>query len=136
MNRATYLLGGALLGCSDPMDSVSLDFRATPLESDQRTEWSVARLESGHHRVTLRRAVEVASNCDDLDADLLRTAGNLMLRVRESAEPSGPTARTPCGYTAVIDEIPSGRYSLRVVHTGFGGASGAREVMNQPLVIR
>ncbi len=117
------------------MESVSLDFQATPLESEQRTEWSVVRLESGQHRVTYRRAVEVASDCDGLDAELLRTADNLMLRVRESADSGSRGAGIPCGYTAVIDEIPSGRYTFRVVHSGFGGAPGAREMMKQRLFI-
>lgn len=118
------------------MESVSLDFRATPLQAEQLSEWSVARLESGYHRVTVRRAVEVERSCDDLEAELLRTAADLTLRVRESAEGAGGAAATACGYTAVIDEIPSGQYTFRVVHSGFSSAPGAREVMSQPLLIR
>lgn len=119
------------------MESVSLEFRATPLEAEQLSQWSIAQLETGHHRVTVRRTADGVRNCAGLHADLLRTAHSLTLRVRESAPEGGEgPAGEPCGYTAVVDAIPAGQYVFRVVHSGFGGGTGAQEVMNQPLVIQ
>lgn len=133
MRRVTILLVSTLLGCADSLDSVSLDFRAEPLGVEELREWSVARLESGDHRVTVRHAAEAASRCEDLEAELLRTGHDLTLRIRDSA--GGYGNGQSCGYTAVMDRIPSGRYSLRVVHSGPTRRPGARVMMDQPLHI-
>ena len=136
MRHAVMLLTGILLGCSDPMDAVSLDFRADPLRSEDLSEWSVVRLESGHHRVIVRRAADASGSCDDLRADLLRTGHELTLRVSDSARGGIEGKAQPCGYTAVINQIPSGRYRLRIVHSGPTSRSGAPVVMDHPLHIR
>lgn len=133
MRRVIILLVGTLLGCADSLDSVSLDFRAEPLGAEELSEWSVARLESGDHRVTVRHAAEAARSCEDLEAELLRTGRDLTLRIRDSAR--GGSKGQPCGYTAVMDRIPSGRYSLRVVHSGSTRRPGAPVMMDQPLYI-
>ena len=132
----SVLLSGAFLGCSDPMDAVSLAFHVDPLRSEDLSEWSVARLESGHHRVTIRRAADASGNCDALRADLLRTGHALTLRVSESANGAAQRESRPCGYTAVIDQIPSGQYRLRIIHSGLTSRSGAPVVMDHPLHIR
>lgn len=139
MRSAIILQSGAilaLLGCSDPLDAVSLDFRAERLRVEELNEWSVARLQGGHHRVTVRQATDASGNCDGLRADLLRTAHALTLRVSDRGMAGAEREPEPCGYTAVIDHIPSGRYRLRVIHSGAPSRSGARVVMDHPLHIR
>ncbi|HEX2190918.1 MAG TPA: hypothetical protein VHG51_18565 [Longimicrobiaceae bacterium] len=136
MRRPVVLLAGILLGCSDPIDTAALDFRAEPLGAEEVNEWSVARLESGDHRVTVRRAADAARRCEDLEAELLHAAGSLTLRVSDSARGGGEGGAQPCGYTAVLDRIPSGQYTLRVVHSDRAGRSGAHVVLNQTLHIR
>lgn len=134
MRYTVAVLGSILLGCSDPMDSIDLDFRAEPLEQEEVREWSVARTVSGDHRVTLRRVLQAAS-CQGLRAELVHTTGDLTLRVRDEAPGKG-AGLLPCGYTAVLDGIPSGRYTLQVVHTTPGRRPASRVVMRQPLDIR
>lgn len=123
----------SLTGCSEPMDSVSLDFRVEPIAAEKISEWSVTRLVTGHHRVEVRRDAAVAGECERLTADLMRNRGDLRLRVHAASAGAAPVQ--PCGYTAVIDSIPPGRYRLRVVHVGVERA-GARTVLDQPLNIR
>ena len=136
MRSAMILLAGILLGCSDPMDAVSLDFRADSLRSEDLSEWSVARLESGHHRVVVRQAADASGSCEDLRADLLRTGHTLTLRVSDAAEGRAERQPRSCVYTAVIEQIPVGRYRLRIVHSGLTSRSGALVVMDHPLHIR
>lgn len=135
--RALFaVLGAGLLACSDPMESVSLDFRADPIEAESVREWSVSQIEPGYHRVRVRRMVEAAGDCQQLDAALLRTGRDLTLRVRASGVSGKDSTLTSCGYTAVIDRVPSGHYTLRVVHSGLTSRSGPRVVLEQPLRIR
>lgn len=133
MRREITLLIGALSGCAEPLDSVSLDFRAAPLGAEELSEWSVAGLESGDHRVTVRHAAQAARSCEDLEAELMRMSHDLTLRIRDSGEGGGDGQ--PCGYTAVIHHLPSGRYTLRVVHSGSTRRPGAPVMVNQPLHI-
>lgn len=133
MRYVTTLLLGTLIGCVDSLDSVSLDFRAEPLGTEELSEWSVARLESGDHRVTVRHTAEAARSCGDLEAELLRMGQDLTLRIRDSVRGGGNGQ--PCGYTAVMDRIPSGRYLLRIVHSGSTRRPGAPPMMDQPLHI-
>lgn len=135
--RALFaVLGAGLLACSDPMESVSLDFRAEPIEAESVREWSVSQIEPGYHRVRVRRSVEAVGDCQQLDADLLRTGRDLTLRVRDSGVGAEDASPTSCGYTAVIDGVPPGQYTLRVVHSGMTSHSGARVILEQPLRIR
>ena len=48
MRNAIIRLGGALLGCSDPRDSMSIDFRAEPIGEEEPREWPVARIVMDH----------------------------------------------------------------------------------------
>lgn len=118
------------------MESVSLDFRVEPIEAESVREWSVSQIGPGYHRVRVRRSVEAGGDCQQLDAALLRNIRDLTLRVRDSVESGKDSRLTSCAYTAVIDGVPPGQYTLRVVHSGLTSHSGAPVVLEQPLRIQ
>ena len=74
MRFAAILLAGILLGRSGPAHAVPLDLHADPHRSEDPGGRSVARLESGHQRVIVRRAAGSSGSCDDRRAELLRIA--------------------------------------------------------------
>lgn len=136
MRTMLAVLGGAVIGCSDPMGSMSLDFAAEPLGTERAKEWAVARTRTGDHRVSVRHQLRSPGPCREVQAELLRTGS--VLTVRVLAPPDGGEAGDGqvCGYTATIHGLPSGRYTLRVVHTGEEGGRTAKVVVDHPLHVR
>jgi hypothetical protein len=117
------------------MESASFTFAAEPVDAVVVREWGVARTEQGDHRITIRHATPTVFSCDRLDGELMRHGRDLTLRVQGSGEPRPSGAEVYCRYTAVIDGMASGRYSLRVVHTRVTSGNRAKTVFNHPIHI-
>lgn len=136
MRKAVAILTVLLLGCSEPADRVPLEFSAEPFGEAEVREWSVARTETGDHQVTVRRAIQTRAKCEALEATLMRSGTTYTLRVGAGPR-SGPAAgEGVCGYTAVLRDLPSGRYHLRVVHAPDVTGGDADLVMDHPIRIR
>lgn len=135
MRKLLAVCGTALFGCSDPMDSASLTFAAEPVHAVPVREWGVARTEGGNHEITVRHTTRTSFSCEDLAAELMHHGRDFTVRVRGSGEPRPAGAVAGCRYTAVIAGIPSGRYGLRVVHSGIESGAKAKDVLNQPIHI-
>lgn len=136
MRTMLAVLGGAVIGCSDPMGSMSLDFAAEPLGRDQAKEWAVARTRTGDHRVAVRHQLRSPGPCEEVRGELLRTGNVLTIRILAPASGGEAGGGDACGYTATIHGIPSGRYALRVVHTREDGGHAAEVVLDHPLHVR
>ena len=136
MRTIVALLGSVVVACSDPLDSVTLDFVAEPVEAEELREWSVAHVEDGFHQVTVRRAVRVPGPCESLQAELFPRGTEFTLRVRRPAGAQNVGREGVCGYTAVMHGVPTGHYTLRVVHTQVEHGRASEVVMHHPLRVR
>lgn len=111
---ALCLLVAAACGGSTP----DVDFVATPLTPAEAESWEKAGIRSAHHEITVRRTFRTPTWCRELEADAVRTASDVTLRVMalRSDDPC-PPGEGVWGYMAVIHDLAPGRYDLRVVHT-------------------
>lgn len=131
-----WLLVGALAACTGAGDTARITIEAHPLSSDEARAESTAALESGHHRITVRRLIPVPDRCRTLVGDLVQSAGRLTLRVL--AHPTGepcPRDQAYLAYTAVIDGLRPGRYDLRVVHGYSEERIPSRVVLEHPILV-
>jgi hypothetical protein len=121
-------------GACQPAPEV--DFAATPLTPAEVETWSSAAIRSAYHEITVRRTITTASWCRLLDADAVRTGSEITLRVvaRETGGDCPPGEGT-WGYIAVIHDLPSGRYDLRVVHTLAAPGRTSRVVLRHPVLV-
>jgi hypothetical protein len=132
----TGLLLGTLAACNGAVDSAEVTIDAHPLSPAEAREESAAALESGYHRITVRRLIPVPDRCRTLAGDLVQAAGTLTLRVM--AHPTTPTCardETYLAYTALIDGLRPGRYNLRVIHGYSEERIPARMVLEHPILV-
>jgi hypothetical protein len=108
---------------------------ARPLSREAARGESMAAVESGDGAIAVRRTMRVSDPCRTLAAGLERAGESLTLRVE--ARPDGRACRTAeayVAYTARIEELPPGRYDLRVVHAQHAGP-GRPEILPEPPVV-
>jgi hypothetical protein len=120
-------------GCGPRADDATVDIEARPIPRESAAAESLAAVVSGHHAIEVRRILAASDPCRTLSAGLVHTGGELTLRV--VAEPDGrecPKAETYYAYTARIEDLPPGRYDLRVVHARSGGPEVA---LDHPVVV-
>ncbi|HEV2148897.1 MAG TPA: hypothetical protein VGR37_15940 [Longimicrobiaceae bacterium] len=113
-----------------------VEFVATPLSPAEVEAWSAAAIRSAHHEITVRRTITTGSWCRTLNADAVRTGSEITLRVvaREAGDDCPPGEGT-WGYMAIIRDLPSGRYDLRVVHTFATPGRPSRLVLRHPVLV-
>lgn len=124
-----------LAACSQPLEEMSLQFAAEPLDNAEIREWSVAHAEGGFHRITVRRTLPEPDTCQAVDGSLATSGREILLRVTSESTGECPLANALYGYTATIEGVPAGRYTLKVMHLR-PGQGGAEVVMDQPITVR
>lgn len=125
-----------LTACAEPLDEMSLDFTAEPLDAAEVREWSVAKAEGGFHRITVRRTLPEPDTCQSVKGDLATSGGDIMLRVTSQSTRECPPSAALYGYTAIIEGVPAGRYNLKVIHLRAGESGRGEVVMRQPIHVR
>lgn len=125
-----------LAACSQPLDKMTLDFAAEPLENAETREWSVAHAEGGFHRIIVRRTLPEPDTCQTVDGSLATSGREILLRVTSESTGECPPAESVYGYTATIEGVPAGRYKLKVMHLRAGEPGRAEVVMDQPITVR
>ena len=123
-----------LAACSErPLE---VEFAETPLTATEMAAWSRAGIRSAHQEITVRRTMETASWCRDLEADAVRTGSDVTLRVKASeTQDKCPPGEGLWGYVAEIHGLKRGRYNLRVVHTFADPRRPSEVVLTHPVVV-
>lgn len=133
--RAATLLAIALAPACDER-APEVEFAATALTPAEWDTWEQAGIKSAHHEITVRRTMRTPSWCRHLDATGVRSGNELTLRVMATkVEEECPPGEGLWGYLAVIKDLPSGRYDLRVVHTYATPGRSAETVLRHPVLV-
>ena len=116
MTRTLAMSALLLTACTAGEPEV--EFVATPLTEAEWRSWSRPGVESAHRHITVRRTMNTPSWCRHLDAEVVRTGRELVLRIT-STESDGPCppGEGLWGYMAQIQNLDAGRYRLEVIHT-------------------
>lgn len=104
-----------------PDAAATVEIEARPLSREAALGDSPAAVEGEEGAIEVRRTMRLADACRTLSAALRHAPGTLTLRV--VAVPDGracPAAESYLAYTARIEELPPGRYELRVEHAEAG----------------
>ena len=115
MRRDAPLAAALLLSACTP--DPEADVAAVRLDSAGVAAWPGASVGSARHAVTVRDTLHAHTACLDFDADVLVHGNDLRLRIT-----SAPTDEACAGgtavfeYRAVVRDLPSGQYNLRVIH--------------------
>jgi hypothetical protein len=120
----TCLVAAAAAACAGPTDSATVRIEARPLSREAARGESLAAVESGEGVIAVRQTMHVSDPCRMVAAGLARAGERLTLKV--VARSDGRACRAAEAYlvyTAHIEELPPGRYELRVLHSDSGGSS-------------
>lgn len=134
--RISLLLAAAAAACTGRADPATVRIDARPLSREAARGESLAAVESGEGAVEVRRTIRVSDPCRTLAAGLERAGESLTLRVE--ARPDGRACRAAeayVAYTARIEELPPGRYDLRVVHAQHAGPGRPEILPEHPVVV-
>lgn len=107
----------AAAACAAPSGTTTLHLEARQISREAARGDAVSAVESGPHRIRVRRTIRLPDSCRRLSGDVQGTGADLTLQV--VAEPDGrrcPRAEAYLAYVALVDDLPPGRYDLRVVH--------------------
>lgn len=133
LSTAMVLL--ALTGCA-ATDGPEVDFEHARLSPGDEQAWSRPAVKSGYHEITVRRTLVAPSACRELRADAVLAAGAVTLRVSaHRTDGDCPPGPARFGYTAVIRDLPGGRYDLRVVHVSADPRRPPEEVLRHPILV-
>lgn len=134
MIRISALSLSLLAACTSAEPEV--EFVATPLSPVEWESWSHAGVRSAHHEITVRRTIRTPTWCRELDASSVLTGSDLVLRVA-ATEDEGPCppGEGLWGYMAVVRNLRSGRYNLRVVHTDAAGGKRPEVVLRHQVLV-
>lgn len=139
MCRHLKLLAGCLAACaacSDGGGPALVEIHAVPVTREAVRAGSLSFVESGGHAIRVRQTIRVPDACRTVNGDLLQARNRLTLRVH--AAPDGrecPPSEAYLAYRAHVRGVPTGRYSLRVVHAPGAHRSGSRLVLEHPVVV-
>lgn len=103
--------------CAVPPAPTRVHLEARRISREAARGEAVAAVESGPHSIRVRRTIRLPDPCRRLSGDVHGTGAELTLQV--VAEPDGrrcPRAEAYLAYVALVDDLPPGRYDLRVVH--------------------
>ena len=134
--RISVLLAASAAACTGRPDPATVRIDARPLSREAARTESLAAVESGHGAIAVRRTLRVSDPCRRVAAGVVRTGGQLTLRV--VAEPDGRRCRAAeayVAYTARIEALPPGRYDLRVVHADRGGRGRRGILPEHPVLV-
>lgn len=131
------LIVSLLAGCAGEDGVERVEVEAHPLTEDEARGHSTAAVESGHHRIRVRRTIAVPDTCRTLSGAVVRTGSTLSLRIVADRSPGVHCAPADSylGYTATIEGLRAGRYNLRVIHTYTSGRRAAELVLEHPIVV-
>lgn len=134
--RISLLLVPAAAACTGRADPPTVRLEAHALSREAARGESLAAVESGEGAVEVRRTMRVSDPCRTLAAGLERAGESLTLRVE--ARPDGRACRAAeayVAYTARIEELPPGRYDLRVVHAQHAGPGRPEILPEHPVLV-
>lgn len=125
-----------VLAASCARSEPEVEFVATALTEAEWESWSRAGIKSAHHEITVRRTMRTPSWCRHLDATVLRTTSELVLRITsEETDDPCPAGEGLWGYMALIRNLDPGRYQLRVVHTYADDRRPSEVVLRHQVVV-
>ena len=134
MIRISAICLSLLVACTSAEPEV--EFAATPLSPAEWESWSHAGVRSAHHEITVRRTMRTPDWCRHLDASSVLTGSDLVLRVSATeGEGPCPPGEGLWGYMAVVRNLRSGRYNLRVVHTDAAGGTRPEVVLRHQVLV-
>ena len=115
---------------------LEVEFAETPLTAGEMAGWSAAGVRSAHHEISVRRTIVTPSWCRDFEADVVRTASDVTLRIHAlETQEDCPPGEGMWGYLAEIRGLKRGRYNLRVVHTFVDRQRPSELVLTHPIVV-
>lgn len=128
------LLIPGLAACTER--SLEVEFAETPITRAEVDSWTAVTVRSAHHEVLVRRTMETASWCRDLEADVVQTGSDVTLRVSAmKSHDACPAGQGLWGYLAEIRGLRPGRYNLRAVHTFADPARPSAVSLTQAVVV-
>lgn len=138
MRIEAVLVAASLIGCggTTPTAPSSASLRFTTRAPDPGSSESIAA-DAGRGQIAIRATLTGPDPCRSLTGQLEQSNRDLTLRV--AIEPTGGPCILVIGrfaYDAAIEGLPSGTYSLRVVHTYPSTGWPTTTVLNQTVAVQ
>lgn len=131
--RVRWLVLLAVVACAEWGEAeVTLDSYPAPISASA----PMATIESNQEPIRVRGVIAVPDRCHGLAADLTQNEGDVRLWImHDPSEEACPPGEIRLGYTAEIEGLSPGRYTLRVVHGPAGTWRGTEPVLVHPIVV-